>query len=144
MGNKIYDELQTLTVPLYANRTMEHTAYGWGFFNNINPEKYWGKKVHFYIYICVTFKTMSHSSFKQLNGPNLNRLLEKSLDLHKFLPTELKKFANCLRLLKEMMEACYGVVLEDHWEMKIDRFRMEYMNLGLEMTPKFHCKQKHN
>lgn len=64
MGNKIYDELQTLTVPLYANRTMEHTAYGWGFFNNINPEKYWGKKVHFYIYICVTFKTMPHSSFK--------------------------------------------------------------------------------
>ena len=102
------------------------------------------KKVHFYIYICVTFKTMPHSSFKQLNGPNLNRLLEKSLDLHKFLPTELKKFANCLRLLKEMMEACYGVVLEDHWEMKTDRFRMEYMNLGLEMTPKFHCKQKHN
>ena len=35
------------------------------------------------------------------------------------------------------MEACYGVVLEDHWEMKIDRFRIEYMNLGLEMTPKF-------
>ena len=90
-----------------------------------------------YMYICVTFKTMPHSSFKQLNGPNLNRLLEKSLDLHKFLPRELIKFANCLRLLKEMMEACYGVVLEDHWEMKIDRFRIEYMNLGLEMTPKF-------
>ena len=76
---------------------------------------------------------------KDLQGPKCRKLLEKSEELAKWLPTPVKMFAICLQRLYEVKEACFGMKLYAGYDKKIIEFEKQFDKLGISKINKIHA-----
>ena len=72
---------------------------------------------------------------------NESRKLLKNVDKLKALhpPTSVTKFITAFRSFDVVVEACYGKDLNPDFQRRIVAFAMDYLKLGISVTPKVHA-----
>ena len=79
-----------------------------------------------------------HGPHRGLIGPEANKLCQISDQILRLLPYCFKHYANCLKKLREVQDACLGLMLMANWREKIAEFEESYRRLGINMTIKCH------
>ena len=73
-----------------------------------------------------------------LIGPEANQLCLNIDEVFKILPSTEKRFAIALKKLREVQDACLGLLLMADWRVKIQNFESAYRDLHISMTDKVH------
>ena len=79
----------------------------------------------------------------KMEGNHCKKLLRKAPALKRVLPRNLKKYAIALMSFNKVVHACFGNTLDKDYKLKIDEFKMDYLNVGISVTPKVHCVFEH-
>ena len=79
-----------------------------------------------------------HGPHRGLIGPEANKLCQISDKILRLIPFCFKEYANCLHKLREVQDACLGLMLFANWKEKIQEFETSYKKLGINMTLKCH------
>ena len=82
-------------------------------------------------------KTEYHGG--QFEGNDCRKILKKIDSLEERCPDEFLDFITAFRSLNDVMEACYGSKLAPDYLTKISKFRVDYLILGISITPKIHA-----
>jgi hypothetical protein len=78
-----------------------------------------------------------------LEGNQCKLLLEKSEALLIDLPAHLKKYAQALIYFNKVRKSTFGKILGYDFKQDIEAFRVSYMALGINITPKTHIVLSH-
>ena len=75
----------------------------------------------------------------QFEGNDCKKILNKMDSLEERIPNEFLPFITAFRSFNEVREACYGSKLALDYLDKINKFRIDYLKLGISVTPKVHA-----
>ncbi len=78
-----------------------------------------------------------------LEGSQCRQVLFKAPLLCKELPWHLKQFALMLNSFNDVRDSCFGQILKPNCGDCIDRFKQNYQDLSLTITPKIHVVFDH-
>ena len=82
-------------------------------------------------------KTEYHGG--QFEGNDCRKILKRINSLEEICPAEFLPFITAFRSFNAVVESCYGYRLADDYRDKIKQFRIDYLKLGISVTPKIHA-----
>ena len=87
--------------------------------------------------ICNVKKTEYHGG--SFVGNESRKLLKRCKDLNELCPSELQSYVQTFKAFDEVVDACYSRELKSNYKDKIGEFKKNYLNLGINVTPKVHA-----
>ena len=92
--------------------------------------EYWLQSVHIK-------KTDYHGGQFECN--DCRKILKKLDSLEERCPAQFLPFVTAFRSFNDVVNACYGYTLADDYKEVIQKFRLDYLKLGISITPKIHA-----
>ena len=91
--------------------------------------------------ICNVKKTEYHGG--SFAGNESRKLLKRCKYLNESCPSELQSYVQTFKAFDEVVDACYSRELKSNYKDKIGEFKKNYLNLGVNVTPKVHAVMYH-
>ena len=90
---------------------------------------------------CNVKKTEYHGG--SFAGNDSRKLLKHCDDLDVLCPEEFKQYVKTFKAFNDVVGGCYGRNLETNYLKKIEKFKAEYLKLGISVMPKVHAVMYH-